>query len=533
MKQFEVKRKQIEYLSKALEIVLLLAIERKLKLEGMGFFLIPILLFSMVWTFVGESLPDVLAKLIRIRRAKGQHKSVTGIRWYSLVCQIVMGLLGSFLLLGLGSLLGERVYGCPYCSLMIWILSPLPFLRGMTNLLLGYCQGEGFELPAVISCLLRIVVIYGFGVILGSSAGEYGEKVSALLKVERYVAMYVGAGWCLAIVMAELVMILFLFFSFLGTRRKKQNAEAESMKASVSLQGYVGAVSRNMIFKILVNFCELFPVGIGMMIYYHREGETAPLTYGTFFVGYLAVCVLLYRLLCAVIVPYWGKIAALFKQDEVRLGRTCFHGGLQLFLGLSASLSVTISAMASQVGALAGFTSPNLVKVVVPGSFLLIFLSLGFYFSRLLMRFGKNLLVLGMGILSDVVFVMIFLIFWTDEKMGLLALMYAGLFSYGIYAILLGVISVQLIGGRLNWLKVIVLPLGLGAALEILEVLCVRFIGEKLEGIYVVALVGGLGFVVYWCSLLLLRGFTEEELSVMPFGEVLRSLGKMLGLFSE
>lgn len=515
----------------ALEIVLLLAIERKLKLEGMGFFLIPVMFFAVAWTFVGESLPEVLAKLIRIRRSKGQHKSVKNIHRYSMICQIALGLAGTFLMLTVGTYLADKVCFCPFANLMIWIFSPLLFLRSMSSLLLGYCQGEGFELPAVVVCILRIVVIYGFGIILGTVAGEYGTKVSELLKVEHYVAMYVGAGWCLAIVMAELVVILFLFFSFMGTRRRKQRAEVESMRASVSLQGYVGASFRNIIFKALVNFCELFPFAIGMLLFYKREAENAPLAYGTFFVGYLSVCFLIYRLINAITVPYWGKIAGFFKHDEVRLGRVCYHAGMEFLFALSLCLSVTISAMATQVGALLGFTSPNLVKVLVPGSLLILCMSLAFYFSRMLMRFGKNVLVLGIGVICDILFILIFMVLWTDERMSLLSLTYAGLISFGIYAVLLGVITTQLIGGRMFWIKEIVLPLGLAAALGIIEALCVKFMGEKLESLYVVLLVGGFGFLIYWCAMVFLRTFTEEELSVMPLGGVLLSIGKMMGTF--
>ncbi|MBO4750016.1 MAG: hypothetical protein J5546_06825, partial [Lachnospiraceae bacterium] len=99
------------------------------------------------------------------------------------------------------------------------------------------------------------------------------------------------------------------------------------------------------------------------------------------------------------------------------------------------------------------------------------------------------------------------------------------------YAVLLGVITTQLIGGRMFWIKEIVLPLGLAAALGIIEALCVKFMGEKLESLYVVLLVGGFGFLIYWCAMVFLRTFTEEELSVMPLGGVLLSIGKMIGTF--
>ena len=531
MKQLEVKRRQIEYLAKAFEVILFLIIERKLGLEGCGFFLVAIMLFLMLWTFVGENLPDVLGKMIRIRKAKGQYKSIRNIRWYSFLSQLVLGAIGAFLMFGVGTYLGENVFGCPYSSLMIWILSPLLFLRGISFLLLGYCQGEGSELPSVVACVLRLIATYVFGVVLGTMAGEYGEKVSALLKLPRYTAMYMGAGWCVAIVMAELVVILFLFCSFLSGNRRRREKEAESMKASVSFSGFLGACSKNVIFRALICFLELFPVVIGMMMYYHREGETAPLTYGTYFVGYFTICILVYRLLNALAVPFWGKVSGFFRRDEVRLGRVSFHGGIHLLMALSMILSVGITAMPAQVGSLAGFTSPNVVKIVVQGSFWIVFASLGFYFSRMLMRFGKNLMVIGIGILCDILFVMLYKMLWSDEKMGLLALMYASLIAIAIYAILLGAMAIQLIGGKVDWFRIVLLPAAIAGAIGILQALCVKFIGEHLEALYVLVLIGGVGFVAYWCILLLLRNFSEEELSVMPFGGVLLGLGKMLGVF--
>ena len=149
----------------------------------------------------------------------------------------------------------------------------------------------------------------------------------------------------------------------------------------------------------------------------------------------------------------------------------------------------------------------------------------------MLMRFGKNLMVLGIGVLCDVVFVMLYKMLWSDEKMGLLALMYASLIAMAIYAVLLGAIAIQMIGGKVDWFRIVLLPALLAGAIGIIQALCVKFIGEHLESLFVVILIGAVGFIAYWCVLLLLRNFSEEELSVMPFGGVLLGLGKMLGTF--
>jgi len=530
MKQFEVQRKQIEYVSKALEIVLFLVIKKKLGLEGSGIFLIPLMIFIVLWSFVGECLPDVLARMIRIRRNKGQYKSIVSIRLYAFVVQAFLGILGSFVMLTFGTYLGEKVFGCPYASIMIWVLSPLLFLRGISSLLLGYCSGEGFELPAVIVSLLRVVVTYGFGIVLGAVSGDYGAKVSSLLKEERYVSMYVGEGWCVAMDMAELVIILFLFFSFLGCKKSKNKAEYEATKASTSFQGYVSALFFNKVFRALVVFTEAFPIAFGMMSYYKRVGGDAPVKYGTFFVGYLAVCLICIRLLNAVAVPFWSKVASYVKQDEVRLGRMVFHAGIHLVLALGLILCACVTTMPSQLGALAGFTSPNIVGVVSQGSALIVFASLGFYFSRMLMRFKKNLIAAGMGIMMDVIFVMTFSMMWKDGKMDLMALTYAGMISYAAYMFMLGAICVRIIGGRIDWTRSIILPAFIAFGVGVIQALGVKLLGDKLESLYVVIMIGGVGFVAYWCVLAFLKNFTKEELSVMPFGKVLKSLGSMLGI---
>ena len=123
------------------------------------------------------------------------------------------------------------------------------------------------------------------------------------------------------------------------------------------------------------------------------------------------------------------------------------------------------------------------------------------------------------------------MILWSDDKMALLSLMYACLISSAVYAVLLGAIMVQLMGGRFQWVKVVLLPAGLAIAIGIIQALCVKFLGEHLEGPYVVLFIGGIGFFAYWCALLLLRNFSEEELSVIPFGGILLSLGKMMSVF--
>lgn len=531
MKQFEVIRKQIEYLSKALEIVLFLLIERSLGLEGSGFFLVALVILSFVWLVFGENLPDALAKIIRVRRSKGQFESIKSIRIIAFFSQLLFGLIGSFCMLILGTILAEKVFFCNYANLMIWILSPVICLRGLTFLFLGYCQGEGYELPAVITCIARQIAIYALGLFFSIMTGSYGEKVSALLKQDQFTAMYTAAGWSIAFVIAELLMLFIVIASFFSTRKKSYKKETDSMKASVSVRGYIGAIMRNMRYKTLVRVLEMVPVIAGMMILYHREKEKAPLLYGTYFVGYFAVCLIAYYLLCAIIVPFWGRVYGHNKQGDKRLARITFHGGIHLIFVIGGAVSVSIAMIPSQIGGIAGFTSPNLIKVVVPGSFWILFMSLAFYFSRMLMRFKNNLICMILAFVCDVLNMMLLLIFLKDEKMGILALMYAGLISTAVYAFLLAALSVSMIGGKANWFQILCLPAVGLAIMGGIQYISVKFLGMYLKDAFIVAVIGGLGIFFYLCGLLFARNFDEEELSLIGSGGFLFGLGKMLGVF--
>lgn len=531
MKQFEVKRKQIEYLSMFFEIVILWVIAHKVGMEGMGFFLIAWILYVILWAVLAESFPDALGRMIRFRKSKGQFRSVRNLKRMALVWQTGLGIFGCVLLLATGEILSERVFHSSYSKLMIWILAPLVLFRSISALLLGLTQGEGTELPAVVACVLRPLMTYGLGLLFGELFGIYGEKVSLLLKQERYTAMYTGAGWCLAMTAAEAGVLLLTLLEYLGVRRKMKRQESEGLKSYDSNGQLLLSLYGNMGGKILIRILELFPVVAGMAVFSSRDQDNAAAGFGSYFVGYLSICMGVALLLHSMTIPFWGKIAGLLRRDEKRLARVCFQGGMHLHVSLGFWLAVSVSVMAAPLGELVGFTSPKLVKILSTGSFLILFTALSFYFSRMLMRLGKGMIAIGMGVLCDVLFLMIFLILWSNENMGISALMYASLITAGVYAVLLGALCIQLLEVPLDWLNVFVIPLVLGAVTGFLESLAVKFLGAHLGNLLTVVSVGGAGLLILLCGLLLLRNFNEEELSVIPSGGLLHSLGSMLGVF--
>jgi len=536
MRQSESRRKQIEYVSKLLEIVSVWVAGRSMGPEGTGFILVAFMTFLIFWSLSGEHLPDALARIIRGRRAKGQFRSLKDVRHMAAVCQIVTGIVASTLFFVVGPMIGEKLFDCNYCKLMFWLLTPVLFLRGISYLLTGYCSGQGAEIVCLIAGIGRQIIILVFGILLGNRMGEYGEKVSDLLKQDRFTAMYMGVGWCFAIVFAEIVSLLFLLLSFIRIQGKSGEEQTESMRAKNSYSGYIGAIYANMLFKSLITICNLLPVFIGMLIFFKREGEKAPEMFGQYFMYYLAICLMFIYFLDFLTIPYWTKVYGYIKRDERRLARTCFQGGMHLIFSFGLILAIGITVMAEKIFGVAvpgaekaAITSA--VKILVPGGFWLVFMSLAFYFSGMLQRLGKQGIAFGMAILYVIVFVMIYTIMWKDEKMGLLAMMYACVISSGVYAALLGAFTIQLLGVRISWLVCFVMPAIIAGLTGAVEFIAVKLVGNYLGNLPTIIGVGIAGLLIYWSALLILRNFREEELSLMPFGKILLGLGKMLSVF--
>ena len=118
MRQLEVKRKQIEYLAYAAEILILWAIGHRIGMEGAGFFLIPWMMYLFLWILVGEQLPDALGRMIRLRCSKGQYMSVEKIKKMAVIRQLVIAGIAAGAMFFLGPFIAENWFHCTYSKWM-------------------------------------------------------------------------------------------------------------------------------------------------------------------------------------------------------------------------------------------------------------------------------------------------------------------------------------------------------------------------------------------------------------------------------
>lgn len=268
MKQQEIKRKQIICYTYVIGLLGMIGMGKILGDVGLAYLaaaLWGISLFTLLVTF---GVSDVIARLQRNRRNKGQFKGAARMRRQFLLLQGVVGLVLSLALFLLADPLAGNIFRVPQSVSAMRALAPVILIQALETALLGYFLGSGSHMPSLVSAVLRQGFFLVFGSLLGRRLADYGGKVSNLLKNSSYGGMYGALGVSLAILLTELLVFLFLFIVYMVSDRKADEQRSqEGLRRTESMGDIVrvffGALWQGTCTALLV----LLPFVLGAIFY--------------------------------------------------------------------------------------------------------------------------------------------------------------------------------------------------------------------------------------------------------------------------
>jgi len=516
-------------------MITLLVVGRLIGDQGVAYVMAAVEVCALLWSAVGGNLSDTLGRLLRSRRNKGQYKNMAQLRKSAMIFHLALGLLGSLLLFCFGGMFVEGVFGLPYSTLIVQVLSPVVALRSVSAVLLGWFQGEGVELPTMISGLLRQGFLLGFGFMFVKILGGYGEKVSALLQQNNYTAMYGGVGFAIAVSVTEVLIVLFLVLIYRGMHKtqKEDFEEQDGMNSVASTLDCIKALCISRWPMCVMTFLEIFPLAIGLFFAGRVMGEGGLFAeYGVYVGKYLAICGIAVSLITITILPLIARVVSGFRREELKFARMAFQSGVHSCIVHGIFFTVFVAVMETQlVEFFCVEDQAEALAMLLGGSSLIVFAALSFYFGKLLQMGGKKFFVLGALGGADVLFLLIVLIASGVGKAGVLALVYGGLFCMAGLCILLGMLTYRQMRVRMNWLQVLIIPLGSGSVAGLICALLARVIAPHLDSLVTLLVSCVVVGVIYWILLLLLKNFKEQELDVTVGGRLISMLGQLLRVY--
>lgn len=529
----EIKRRKIQGIANIISLITLLVVGKMAGDNGVTYIAAALLAFAVLWVLCSGNTADTLGKLLRVRNAKGQYRNAAKMRRNIMAFQLAVGLAGAAVLfIGAGTI-GRNLFHVQYSVFLMMLLAPALLLRGVSAVLMGCCQGEGLELPTAAACVLRQLFILVFSLIFCRALGTYGMKVSLLLGQGNFASMYTGAGAALAMGVSEIFVILLLLVMLRIGRRSGKRAQLEGMRSTDSFLDAVQSFSANRAPCFVIQLLLLLPVISGLLFYRKSvvDWEAGALDYGAYFGKYLALSVLMVLLSAGAFIQICSKTLITLRKGEQRFARVIFQSGVHVGVAHSLFLAAFLAVMAEQVAKLVDTGNGATVEKLIHGGALMIpFAALALYFSRFLLLTGKNLLILGVLAIADIVYILSMTLFLNVWKAGILALVYAGIMGSAVCCILLGVITYRQLRVGDLWLQIFVIPAGAVCITGLLCLLLSKLFSPHLGSAVTLLVCGVISAVVYWGLLLLARNFSEQELENIPGGKMIISFGQMLHL---
>lgn len=529
MNQAEIKRRQAQEVSNILALVIICMAGHLVGEKGITYTAVAAECCLLVWTAVCGELSDGLGRLLRARRNKGQYRNIVRMRGTALAVQATLGAAGSAALFFGADWIGEGIFNIPCSVLILKVLSPAVLLRSLTCAVTGYFQGEGAELPRAVAGIMRQLFILGFGLLFCKILGDYGQKVSGLLRQENYAAMYSGVGIALAVCLADFFILLFLVIIFKGSRRNERKLRQEGMYSADSRWDCVRFLCMGRWPQAVSSFMTVFPMVSGLLLFgwKAREGTAEITVYGLYAGKYLVVCGVLVCVISLLLLPVVGRIFLCFRRNENRFAKTVFMSGVHAGLVYGIFLTVYVGVMGGRIADILSKENGETVKQMLQGgACVILFAGLSLYFGRFLHTAGKRYPVLAALCLANVVYFAAAVLL---SEAGILSLVYGGAAGMFVLCILLGVFSFRQMWVKADWLSLLIVPLGAGAAAGgVCALMGLAPLGDPV----ILPLAFAVSGAVYWGLLLALRNFKEQELEVIPGGRLIGALGQRLRFYS-
>jgi len=531
--QVELKKRQVEFGSNILGMISLIILGNILGDNGVVYIAFAFEVYLFFRTIISSGFSDTLGRLLRGRTSKGQYKNAAKLKRNAFVLETAVGAAVSVLVLAIAGIVGERLLGIRYCTAMICILAPGILLHAMVSILLGYFQAEGTELPTVISYVMRQVCIFLFALLFSKLLGEYGRKVSALLRQENFTAMYSGMGVALAITISELLVLLFLFLVYRSSRTRGKKGTGEGMRITDTFGSQTGAVLSSMYPTMLIAVCAHLPIWLGILFYEKSAADAAGLElYGVYYGKYLPLVGILYLVICILILPNCYRTVSCIRRDEQRYAKNQFGGGLHAGIAWGAFAAFFVAVMAEPVADIIGVADQGIAQQMLRfGAFWILFAIAGFYFSEILLLLNGKFWVLGAVALKDIFFVISALLLLNGGKAGILSLVVAGMIGELCYAALTGVLLYRQLHQRPDLVRHLAIPIAAACVIGLILFFVGKAITPHLGSLVSILLCLVPGVCCYLLILLFLRNFTEQELHYVPGGKLLSRIGQLLRIY--
>lgn len=500
--------------------------------EGMGYYTNAFIIYNVALILSSYSLPLAVSKLVAARVEKKEYKNSYRIFLCAMGFAVIVGTIATLAVYFGADFLAKFIFSSEPTAIPLKVLAPTILVFAVMGVLRGYFQGKSTMLPTSISQILEqlvnaiVSIIAAYYLMMAHSASDniagYGAAGSTL-------GTFVGAS------------VAFLFLLFIFTLYKPIIRKQLRKDTSQSRESY------QQIFSLLI--ITIIPVILSQTVYqissvidsslfgHVMEGkglttQARSALWGIYSNKYntlINIPVSIASAMAVAIIP--SIVVSKINGKNLEVNKK-IHQAVKLNMIIAIPSAVGMGVLASPILKLLFSDSTahaaNLLRI---GSVAIVFFTLSTITNAVLQAINKMRIPVLNSAISLVVHI-------------LLVFVLLKYFNLSTYAMVIGNVTFALLVCALNWFAV---GRYLNYKQEIFKTFivptsCSVFMGVfayiTYNGVYFLIQINSIStlvsilvaLIVYFCSLLIFKGVTKEELYDMPLGRTLVRIAAKLHL---
>lgn len=506
--------------------------------SGMGYYSAAFQIYSIMLIISSYSLPVAVSKLMAARLARGQYKNAGKLFQVSLLFACITGGATMLIVLFGADVMACNIMSLPRSAIALRVLAPTLLVVALMGVMRGYFQGTGTMLPTANSQLVEQIVNAIVSVGAAVFLFNYGTRVSALLREDTYAAAYGAAGGTFGTLAGAVAGLLLLIVIFFVQRRELRKMIREDDSPRVESFGKV--------FRLLL--ITVMPVILGSTIYNISDvldqsifgnvmagkGMSESMiaaNWGILSTKYkviINVPVALANALCSSMMP---SLTASIAQGDLKVARRKIRIGMRFVMIIAIPCAVGLAILAEPVLSMMFSGEIKMAAMLLRmGSISVVFYSMSTLTNGVLQGVDRMNVPVRNSAIALVV------------HLGVLYLL-IGVLDLKLYGVVISIIVFSLLVSILNWIDI---RRNTGYRQEIFRTFIVPFLASLIMGLvigieyiilkkfirYEVATIIAVltGVVVYFVSLLLLKGVRESEIRSFPGGNMMAAIARFFHL---
>lgn len=502
--------------------------------EGNGYYGQAYSIYTIILLISSYSIPLAISKVVSAKLAFHEYKNAHRVFTCSLIYVAVVGLAASLLLF-----FGASLFVDENAVNVLRVFSPTIFIYGILGVLRGYFQAHGSMVQTSISQIIEQLINAVVSILAAYYFAQFCMNIGRQDQIPVYGAAGSAIGTGAGVLFGLIFMLLVYLLNISYIHKRMDRDTTKNVESYASIFKTLLLMVTPVIFS---TFVYNFSTTLDMKLYYYIAYEVKNFTtsfantqYGIYSTKYLVLMNIPVALASSISTAMIPGVSASFATGDIEVTNKKISEATRFTMFLAIPSAVGLSVLAYPI---ISFLFPQRESMQLASSLLrcgticILFYSVSTISNSILQGIGKVNVPVRNALIALVGHILILapILYFTDLDL------YALLIGTGTYSLLMCILNGasvrKYLGFKQDVKKTFILPgiasLIMGAAVFGIYYGISLLTHSNALSLFISILIGA---IIYFVSLIKIKGVTEEELNGFPKGNLLVKAAKKLHLF--